>query len=382
MKKLMLTTAIASVFATAAIAQTSITGEIRVSYKDVSMPKGSTGVLTIKDRNYGFGAEQQVNFRNAGKLNVGGLDYVAGFSMENDGEQTGTLFNENMYIDLIKASSGTTISFSRDHIQRSDSDRSTANLVGYSPNELTQINNGTNSGTRFSASVGAAPGQAFGAALLQKTPFGTFSGLFVPNNAAPAAGTVTNATAASQSAVVGTGVPVVNANTVGLASSEAVNPNTTAAYELGFVGDLTIKGLEVHYFKNENNDLANTWGNGAVKAKGVNYGAKYNMGQFTIGANAKKFNPEQQLLNETKETHYGVAMAVNKDLSVGLTYAKAEKSGAGASNTGTDQKVKAVQIGYVLGPVDLAVAYAKGEDAEGNAGADNDVFMARLIGRF
>jgi len=71
MKKLMLTTAIASVFATAAIAQTSITGEIRVSYKDVSMPKGSTGVLTSKDRNYGFGAEQQVNFRNAGKLNVG-----------------------------------------------------------------------------------------------------------------------------------------------------------------------------------------------------------------------------------------------------------------------------------------------------------------------
>ena len=372
----MLTTAIASVFATAAIAQTSITGEIRVSYKDVSMDKGALGAGATKDRNYGFGAEQQINFRNAGKLNVGGLDYVAGFSIENDGEQTGTLFNENMYIDLTNASTGTTISFSRDHIQRSDSDRSAANLLGFSPNELTQINNATNGGTRFSASIGAAPGQAFGAALLQKTPVGTFSGLFVPNNPSRSAGTITNATTdAPTSRLVG--VPVVNADTVGLASSEAVNPNTTAAYEVGFVGDLTVKGLEVHYFKNENNDYANTWNTGAVKAKGQNYGVKYNMGQFTAGVNKKKFNGEAATLAETEELHYGLAMAVNKDLSIGLTYAKAELTGSAI-----DQKVKAVQLGYALGPVDLTVAYSKGKDQLSIAGNDTDVLMTRLIGRF
>lgn len=372
----MLTTAIASVFATAAIAQTSITGEIRVSYKDVSMPKGAAGDLTIKDRNYGFGAEQQINFRNTGKLNVGGLDYAAGFSMENDGEQTGTLFNENMYIDLTNAGTGTTISFSRDHIQRSDSDRSAANLVGFSPNELTQTNNATNAQTRFSASVGAAPGQAFGVALLQKTPVGTFSGLFVPNNPSRSAGTISNTTTSAPTSRL-TGVPVVDADTVGLAASENVNPNTTAAYEVGFVGDLTVKGLEVHYFKNENNDLANTWTATAVKAKGQNYGVKYNMGQFTAGVNKKKFNGEAATLTETEELHYGLAMAVNKDLSIGLTYAKAERT---ASTV--DQKVKAVQLGYALGPVDLTVAYSKGEDQDGKAGHDTDVFMTRLIGRF
>jgi len=376
MKKLMLTTAIASVLTTAAIAQTSITGEIRVSYKDVKMAKGSTGALTIQDTNYGFGAEQQVNFRNVGKLNVGGLDYAAGFSMENDGEQTGTLFNENMYIDLTRASSGTTISFSRDHIQRSDSDRSAGNLVGFSPNELTQINNGTNAGTRFSASVGAAPGQQFGAALLQKTPIGTFSGLFVPNNPSRSAGTITNGTTTAPTSRL-VGVPVVDADTVGLAGSENVNPNTTSAYEIGFVGDLTVKGLEAHYFKNENNDFANTWLNGAVKAKGQNYGVKYNMGQFTAGVNKKKFNGEAATISETEELHYGLAMAVNKDLSVGLTYAKAEKTGSAI-----DQKVKAVQLGYALGPVDLTVAYSQGEDQDGKAGNDVDVFMTRLIGRF
>ena len=379
MKKLMLTTAIASVLATAAIAQTSITGEIRVSYKDVSMDKGALGVGagTKADRNYGFGAEQQVNFRNAGKLNVGGLDYVAGFSMENDGEQTGTLFNENMYIDLTNASLGTTISFSRDHIQRSDSDRSAANLVGYSPNELTQTCNSTDCGTRFSASVGAAPGTQFGAALLQKTPVGIFSGLFVPNNASRSAGTATVTASSSTPTSAVTGVPVVNGDTVGLAASENVNPNTTAAYEIGFVGDLTVKGLEVHYFKNENNDFANTWSNGAVKAKGQNYGVKYNMGQFTAGVNKKKGNKEAATLSETEELHYGLAMAVNKELSIGLTYAKAELTGSTI-----DQKVKAVQLGYALGPVDLTVAYSQGKDQLSIAGNDVDVLMTRLIGRF
>jgi hypothetical protein len=52
----MLTTAIASVLTTAAIAQTSITGELRVSYKDVVMEKGRTGATT-KDTDYGFGSE-------------------------------------------------------------------------------------------------------------------------------------------------------------------------------------------------------------------------------------------------------------------------------------------------------------------------------------
>ena len=183
MKKLMLTTAIASVLTSAAIAQTSITGELRINYKDVSnASKGLTATSTgTPDTAYGFGAEQQINFANKGKLNLGGLDYAAGFSIENDGEQTGTLFNENVYMDLTNASSGTTISFGRDHIQRSDSDTSATNLVGFTPNELSQTTNATAGGTRFNQNLGPATSQAYGAAILQKTSFGTFSYNYVPN---------------------------------------------------------------------------------------------------------------------------------------------------------------------------------------------------------
>jgi len=381
MKKLMLTTAIASVITTAAIAQTSITGELRLSYKDVSAAKGLANTGTA-DTSYGFGAEQQINIQTKGKLNVGGLDYAAGFSIENDGEQTGTLFNENVYMDLTNASSGTTISFSRDHIQRSDTDRSATNLVGFTPNELSQTTNATSGGTRFSQNLGPAASQQYGIAIIQATPVGSFSYNWVPNNAAPSAGTVANTQALSGSTVVGTGVPVVNANTVGTASSEAVNPNTTAAYEYGFVGSLGVKGLEVAYFKSANQDFANTWANGAVKAEAKNYGVKYNFGDFTVGANKKKYNPEAATLIETEETAYAAAVAINKDLSIGVLYAKAEANGAGATNTTVDQKIKAINLGYNLGPVALAAGYAKNTDAQGNSGADNDVFMIRLLGAF
>ena len=381
MKKLMLTTAIASVITTAAIAQTSITGELRLSYKDVSAAKGLANTGNA-DTSYGFGAEQQINIQTKGKLNVGGLDYAAGFSIENDGEQTGTLFNENVYMDLTNASSGTTISFSRDHIQRSDTDRSATNLVGFTPNELSQTTNATSGGTRFSQNLGPATSQQYGIAIIQATPVGSFSYNWVPNNAAPSAGTVSNTQTLSGSTVVGTGVPVVNANTVGTASSEAVNPNTTAAYEYGFVGSLGVKGLEVAYFKSANQDYANTWANGAVKAEAKNYGVKYNFGDFTVGANKKKYNPEAATLIETEETAYAAAVAINKDLSIGVLYAKAEANGAGATNTTVDQKIKAINLGYNLGPVALAAGYAKNTDSQGYSGADNDIFMIRLLGAF
>ncbi|MGI9082702.1 MAG: hypothetical protein ACR2IW_00610, partial [Candidatus Fonsibacter lacus] len=240
MKKLMLTTALASSLITSgAIAQTTITGELRVSYKNLHMDKGTANGVgpanTLENTNYGFGAEQQINVQTKGKLNLGGLDYAAGFAIENDGEQQTTLFNENVYMDLTNASSGTTISFSRDHIQRSDSDFSATNLVGFNQAELTAKGSASNAsntygGTHFLSAIGAAPGQSFGAAILQKTPIGTFSYLYVPNNGASTAAATSN-----------------NAAVPALGNSEYVNENTTGAYEAGFLGDLGVKGLQVHY---------------------------------------------------------------------------------------------------------------------------------------
>ena len=82
MKKIMLTTAMVSVLTTAAIAQTSITGQLRISYSDISGDKGLTATnstTSTKDTAYGFGSEQQINISNKGKLPAFGLDYAAQF---------------------------------------------------------------------------------------------------------------------------------------------------------------------------------------------------------------------------------------------------------------------------------------------------------------
>ena len=379
MKKLMLTTALASLITTGAIAQTTITGEGRITYKTLSMEKNTTQIGT-KNTQYGFGAEQQINIQNKGKLNLGGLDYAAGFSIENDGEQQVTLFNENVYMDLTNASSGTTISFGRDHIQRSDSDFSATNLVGFNQAELSAKGSSTNAsntygGTHFLSTIGAGPSANFGAAILQKTPIGTFSYNYVPNNVA---------SVASSTSLLGTS---------NLANSEYVNENTTGAYEAGFVGDLGVKGLTAHYFQNKNSDFvtaANT-----VKAEGKNYGIKYNFGQFTVAANKKLHQAESVAQNsstaavgEISEKAFAAAYAVNKDLSVGVLVAKANRPANTANSvdavqsTGATQTLKAINIGYNLGPVALAAAYATNDDAQGVSGADDKQFMLRLIGAF
>jgi hypothetical protein len=356
MKKIMLTTAMVSVLTTAAIAQTSITGQLRISYSNVSADKGVAADATAagtKNNAFGFGQEQQINIQNKGKLPVGGLDYAAGFSIENDGDQSGTIFNENVFIDFINASSGTTLSFSRDHIQGSDADYSATNLVGFSPNELSQTINTTNANTRFKQNIGAAPRTAFGAGIVQKLgDFGNVSYLFVPNNGAPG-------------------------------GSEDVTENTTTAYEVGFVGGLGVKGLTVHAFKNKNSDfVTNT---NTVEAEATNMGVKYNFGQLTLGVNRKQHTAEstdavKAANGEITEKAISAAFAVNKELTVGLLYAKADQEGTAGSLV--DQKVKAINIGYALGPIDVALGYAKNSDQNSIAGADSDHFIARLITNF
>ena len=387
----MLTTALASLITTGAIAQTTITGELRVSYKSLSMDKDTTN-LANQNTQYGFGAEQQINIQTKGKLNLGGLDYAAGFSIENDGEQQTSLFNENTYMDLINASSGTTISIGRDHIQRSDSDFSATNLVGFNQAELSAKGSSTNAsntygGTHFLSSIGAAPSGNFGAAVLQKTPFGTFSYNYVPKNGDP---TKCTSVAAASGDVVAIGNNCVSS----VGNSEYVNENSTGAYEAGFVGDLGVKGLTAHYFQNKNSDFVTA--TNTVKAEGKNYGIKYNVGQFTVAANKKLHQAESvpnstttAAVGEITEKAYAVAYAINKDLSVGLLYATAQRP-ANTDTTGSlrvnefggKQKLKAINIGYNLGPVALAAAYAKNEDAQGVDGADDSQYMIRLIGAF
>jgi hypothetical protein len=364
MKKLMLTSALAGLLVSGnAIAQTTISGELRLNLKatEAKVPSGTT---TQSKR--GFGNEQQINFATKGKLNFGGLDYAAGFSIENDGAQASTLFNENTYMDIINSSSGTTLSLGLDHIQRSDSDRSAAVLVGFSPNELST---GGSALSRFRQNLGPAVSQGMGVAILQNIPngIGTLSYNYVPT-------TISQHSGSSNSQTTGSGD-----------SESLIENNQESGYEYGFTGGLGVKGLNTYYFKS----AAKKETNATTKAEAKSWGANYNFGQFTIGYADKKHNlgtssevatnvgTSAMAVGEHKEKHYGAAYAVDKNLTVGLLYAKAE-----VANSSVETKLKGINIGYNLGPVNATVGYAKTADVNGTAGNDVEVGMIRLIGAF
>ena len=363
MKKLMLTSALAGLLVSGnAIAQTTISGELRLNLK-ATEAKVPTGTTTASKR--GFGSEQQINFATKGKLNVGGLDYAAGFSIENDGNQASTLFNENTYMDITNASSGTTLSIGLDHIQRSDSDRSAAVLVGFTPNELSTDGHAL---SRFRQNLGPAVSQGMGIAVLQAIPnFGTLSYNYVPTTINQFAGTN-------------------NTSNTGSGNSENLTETTQeSGYEYGFTGGFGVKGLNAYYFKS----AAQQEVGATTKAEAKSWGANYNFGQFSVGYADKthklgtssnvaaNVTTDVMAAGEHKEKHYGASYAVNNNMTVGLLYAKAEVDGSSV-----ETKLKGINIGYNLGPVNATVGYAQTSDVNGTAGNDVNVGMIRLIGAF
>jgi len=356
MKKLLVTSALAGlVISGSAYAQTTITGELRINYAAAGTDQSTANTAARR----GFGAEQQINVQTKGKLNIGGLDYAAGFAIENDGEQSTTLFNENTYMDFTNPGTRTTISFSRDHIQRSDTDRSAAVFLGYSPNDISS-QSGFSAGTsltRFQQSPGPQVGQAFSAAIVQATDIGTFSAAYTP------------------SAIANSGLRTTATTTIVNNNSE--RPGETdgeGAYEIGFVGGLGVKGLSTYAFYGKENHRPGYATDAFVK----NYGIAYTMDAISVGYTYKNYaDAATTATQENKERHYGLAYAVNKDMTVALLKATAEGVGDTVKET-----VKSVQVGYNLGPVGMVAGYGVADNIANTAANDSKAVFVRLIGAF
>jgi hypothetical protein len=349
MKKLLLTSALAgaTLVASNAIAQTTVSGNLDISFKAIS---GESATVGAAGSHRGFGKEAQLNIQNKGKLS-NGMDYAAGFSIENDGNAPEVKFNENSYIDFISGS--TTLTLSQDHIQNSD--RTLATFVGLPPQDISNTSNTSQVTTDgFIGGPGADPAQAFGVGIIQATPMGNFSALYVPSNGS----------------LVG-------------ADNGTRDSADESAYELGFVGGLGVKGLSAHAFMNKENKANND----TRDNKGQNFGVSYNFGQITAGYNYKKseFGTRGGAAvnsNDTKQHEYGLAFAVSPTLTIGANFAKAENSGTGAK---ADVDSKSLAVGYNLGAVVLSAQVAQQENidfATGSTAKDIDVLYLRASTKF
>jgi hypothetical protein len=416
--KLLITTALASsLVAGSAIAQTTVTGSLGVSYKSVQ-GKNASG------NGNSFGKESQINVANKGKLNIGGLSYAAGFSLEFDGADgiytyspgftssagsavgtigaasavavtvtTGTVSSdatnrvvnsvgmtnrqtgsngwhlENNYIDIISESTGTTLTISSDHIQNARG--GLAHIVGQHAEDFTGGVNRTTTSLAMDY-AGTSVAESFGVGIVQNVgKLGKASYFYVPNH------TAQGAQIGKNSILQAGGVVADDADAV-LGSDDLPN-----AYEYGFIGDLGVKGLTVKAFKNVEGikRAANNTDTNISKTKGQNIGVRYNYDVFTVGVSQMKQKvggttaPLDNL--ETKQMEYGLGFAVNKDLSVGLYMNKAKKTGAAA-----DEKTQSVAVGYSLGPVALSAQYGNVDNMGGEVNKDANVLFMSLTTAF
>jgi hypothetical protein len=282
--KLLITTALASsLVAGSAIAQTTVTGSLGVSYKSV---QGKNQTVNGNS----FGKESQINVANKGKLNIGGLSYAAGFSLEFDGadgiysytpgtsavttvigsnttgilsvaaqtstttaaglpigstvmtntaRQTGSSgwHLENNYIDIISESTGTTLTVSSDHIQNARGGM--ANIVGLHAEDFTGgVNNTTTSLSIDYA--GTTVAESFGIGIVQNVgKLGKVSYLYVPNHTTGTSNVTKELTAQTLGVVSEDGDAILGGD------------DKPKAQEYGFIGDLGVKGLTVKAFKVE-----------------------------------------------------------------------------------------------------------------------------------
>ena len=360
------------------VAQTTVSGNLDISYRAVSNDKNGAGISSFR----GFGKEAQINLANKGKLN-NGMDYAAGFSLEFDGNDLQApssanggnqatmqgVHTEGFYLNFI--SGNTTLHVGADHIQNPDS-HGLINPVGIG--YITPFGHNVAAGTAGAASglyptLTNSPYGAYGIGVIQAVPgIGRVSAYYAP------------------SATDANGGPDIGNN------SSISNYESTAesAIELGFVGDLGVKGLTIQAFHNQRDAadrLASTTA-GEGKIKGTVLAGSYNFGQITAAVDYRKSQGGSKAAEgvagsspdeEIKGKAASLSFAATKDLSLGVVYGKADSN---LTTKTSDEKIKIVAIGYNLGPVALNGEFTDVENNGGKTSEDSKEFIIKASTRF
>ena len=347
--KLLLTTALAGslLVSASAFAETKITGSMDASW---SGNKRNTGTGTAIKAGDGLQFETQINLKNSGDLNVGGLKYQAGFSLEAD---TKVDAMEGAYIRVI--SGGTSIEVSEDAFQPLDGTilpRVSIDIESMDPANANVIS--------YTGQAGADVTESMGIGIAQAIPgIGKFGFFYAPKDQ-DASGTDSNASKGNDN---------------------YLDDETGSGYEYNFRGDLGVKGLNVLLGKSkqERPYIAST-DTQQQDQEGYMYSGSYNFGKVAVGVS--KLNQELSTIGSEIDTEeFGITYAVTDNFSVGLQYAETEITTAGAKLVPTEE-VTMISAGYNLGGISMSVNYADVQDAKGIAGTDTEFFNVRVGTKF
>ena len=359
-----------------ASAQTTVTGNLDLTYKAISSDVAGADSKINSMRT--FGKESQINIANKGSLN-NGMTYAAGFSIELDGSDsavanatnTGTsnslagAFNENVYIDFISGS--TTFTIGADHIQNPD--YTITNLVGAAdPDDL--ISGIGGKFALYSPAKNSAY-QAYGFGIVQDFGVAKASFNYTPDRT--------------------TGLANGDTNGFNSTNGLSIYDAGQSAYEIGLRGNFGNKALDLGVFYNRS-------ANGGEKGSGATQGnassdviGKMLAASYTIGAAKVAYERAEATSGvdvTTKSDSIGLAYAVNNNLSVGYTYVRT-KSDANSGNTlataqpNTKEKISQISVGYNLGPVMVGATYGQVSDIGGmTTNGDGQALLVRTGVKF
>jgi hypothetical protein len=294
------------------------------------------------------------------------MDYAAGFSIEMDGPDAGAtgMFEENVYIDII--SGNTTLTFGSDHIQNPDVNPTNIAGFGYVAVDSTRAGVAT---TGLYPKGANSPYSAYGAGVMQKTALGTFSALYVPSN-------ITN---------VGALNDIHNSSNASAAEPTTTRGTSESGTELGFRGDLGVKGLTALAFinKSDKRDTVTTSGD----EKGRRFSVTYVTGPFSIAGDYVKTEGTTtgatatagQIGEDVKGRSIGLGYAISPNLTASVTRAKADTNATGRA---ADEETDILALGYSLGPIAVSAQAKRVDNLAGNAGTDAEVLAVRLSTRF
>jgi len=359
-----------------ASAQTTVTGNLDLTYKAISSDVAGAAAKVNSMRT--FGKESQINISNKGALN-NGMSYVAGFSIELDGSDTAVAnatngstsnslagaFNENVYVDFIAGS--TTFTIGADHIQNPD--YTITNLVGAAdPDDLISGINGKYA--LYSPAKNSAY-QAYGFGIIQDFGAAKLSFNYTPDRT--------------------TGLANNDTNSFTSTNTTSIYDAGQSAYEIGLRGNFGNKDLDLGIFYNRSANggekgSGDTVGGSSSDLIGKMLAASYTFGPAKVAYERAEVTSGVDVT--TKSDSIGLAYAVSNNLSVGYTYVRT-KSDANTGNTATTslpntkEKISQISVGYNLGPVMVGATYGQVSDIGGmTTNGDGQALLVRTGVKF
>jgi len=373
--KTALVSSLALMTAGVASAQTTVTGNLDLTYKAISSDVAGAAAKTNSMRT--FGKESQINISNKGSLN-NGMSYAAGFSLEFDGSDTAVAnatnastsnslagaFNENVYVDFIAGN--TTFTIGADHIQNPD--YTITNLVGAAdPDDLISGINGKYA--LYSPAKNSAY-QAYGFGIIQDFGVAKLSFNYTPDRT--------------------TGLANNDTNSFNSTNSTPIYDSGQSAYEIGLRGNFGNKDLDLGIFYNRAaNGGEKGTGSGSVGGQSSDVIGKMLAVSYAFGPAKVAYERAEATSGvdvTTKSDSIGLAYAVNNNLSVGYTYVRT-KSDANDGNAttipNTKEKISQISVGYNLGPVMVGATYGHVSDIGGlTTNGDGQALLVRTGVKF